>query len=96
MQALILRCSASENGGTAHFASKLIGECEVTREQTTKRRGGGYMIASDHRSISTSIHHVTGSAVLPSEIEQLPDLQGFLEFASPPEWRRVQLVIHRG
>ena len=30
---LILRCSSSENGGTARFASKLIGGREVTREQ---------------------------------------------------------------
>jgi hypothetical protein len=34
---------------------------------------------------------VTESAVLPSEIEQLPDLQGYLKFASQPEWRRVTL-----
>ena len=30
---LILRCSASEHGGTAAFASRLIGEREVVREQ---------------------------------------------------------------
>ena len=45
------------------------------------------------RSVSTSQQTVTESAVLPSEIEQLPDLQGFLKFASQPEWRRVQLHI---
>jgi hypothetical protein len=73
---LILRCSASEGGGTARFASKLIGEPEVLREQVTNSRGGGYFFASDHRSVSTSVHHVTESAVLPSEIEQLPDLAG--------------------
>jgi hypothetical protein len=33
------------------------------------------------------------SAVLPSEIEQLPDLQGYLKFASTPEWRRVKLRV---
>jgi type IV secretory pathway TraG/TraD family ATPase VirD4 len=90
---LILRCSASEGGGTARFASGLIGEREVLREQVTKSRGGGVIFASDHRSVSTSTHHVTESAVLASEIEQLPDLQGFLKFASTPEWRRVQLHI---
>lgn len=88
---LILRCSASENGGTARFASKLIGEREVTREQITESRGGGYLFAADHRSVSKSQQTVTESAVLPSEIEQLPDLQGFLKFASQPEWRRVRL-----
>jgi len=90
---LILRCSASEGGGTARFASGLIGEREVIREQITKSRGGGVIFASDHRSVSTSTHHVTESAVLASEIEQLPDLQGFLKFASLPEWKRVKLTI---
>jgi hypothetical protein len=31
-----------------------------------------------------NVRHVTESAVLPSEIEQLPDLQGYLKFASQP------------
>jgi hypothetical protein len=88
---LILRCSASEGGGTARFASGLIGEREVIREQVTKSRGGGPIFAADHRSVSTSMHHVTESAVLPSEIEQLPDLQGYLRFASQREWRRVSI-----
>jgi type IV secretory pathway TraG/TraD family ATPase VirD4 len=88
---LILRCSSSENGGTARFASKLIGEREVLREQVTKSRGGGPIFANNHRSVSTSMHQVTESAVLASEIEQIPDLQGFLKFASTPEWKRVRL-----
>jgi hypothetical protein len=89
---LILRCSASEGGGTARFASGLIGEREILREQITKSRGGGVIFANDHRSVSTSTHHVTESAVLASEIEQLPDLHGFLKFASQPEWKRVRLT----
>jgi hypothetical protein len=32
-------------------------------------------------------------AVLPSEIEQLPDLTGFLKLASQPQWRRVRLAL---
>lgn len=88
---LILRCSASEGGSTARFASGLIGEREVTREQTTKTRGDGIIFASGHSSTSTSTHHVTESAVLASEIEQLPDLQGYLKFASQPGWKRVRL-----
>jgi type IV secretory pathway TraG/TraD family ATPase VirD4 len=90
---LILRCSASEGGGTARFASGLIGEREVLREQITESRGGGMLLARNHRSVSTSTHHVTESAVLASEIEQLPDLYGFLKFASQPEWKRIQLHI---
>jgi len=90
---LVLRCSSSENGGAARFASKLIGEREVTREQITESRGGGYIFAADHRSVSKSQQTVTESAVLSSEIEQLPHLQGFLKFASKPDWRRVRLHV---
>jgi type IV secretory pathway TraG/TraD family ATPase VirD4 len=86
---LILRCSASENGGTARFASRLIGEREIIREQTTKSRRPTDFLAN--RSVAEQ--HVTESAVLASEIEQLPDLQGFLKFASRPEWKRVNLQL---
>jgi Type IV secretion-system coupling protein DNA-binding domain len=60
------------------------------REQSTKSRGGP-IFAADHRSVSTSLQHVTKSAVLPSEIEPLPDLQAYLKFASQPKWNRVNL-----
>jgi Type IV secretion-system coupling protein DNA-binding domain len=86
---LILRCSASEGGGTARFASGLIGEREIIREHITKSRRPNEFLASQ----SISQHHVTESAVLASEIEQLPDLQGFLKFASQPEWKRIELTI---
>jgi type IV secretory pathway TraG/TraD family ATPase VirD4 len=86
---LILRCSASENGGTARFASRLIGEREVIRENVTRTRHPDKWLATK----TESQQHVTELAVLPSEIEQLPDLQGFLKFASQPEWRRVQLRV---
>ena len=86
---LILRCSASEGGGTARFASSLIGEREIVREHITKSRRPNEWFSSQ----SIAQHHVTESAVLASEIEQLPDLQGFLKFASTPEWKRVKLTI---
>jgi type IV secretory pathway TraG/TraD family ATPase VirD4 len=86
---LILRCSASEGGGTARFASSLIGEREIVREQVTKSNRPGEFLSTK----SIAQHHVTESAVLASEIEQLPDLQGFLKLASQPEWKRVQLRI---
>ena len=34
-------------------------------------------------------------AVLPSEIEQLPDLQGYLKFASQAKWMKVTLRAGR-
>jgi type IV secretory pathway TraG/TraD family ATPase VirD4 len=84
---LILRCSASEAGGTAQFASRLIGEREIIRTQITKSRRPGEF----QPSTSRSEHHLTEPAVLPSEIEQLPDLAGYLKLASLPHWRSVQL-----
>ena len=84
---LVLRCSASEQGGTAHFASRLIGEREVIRaHESRSRRPGEWRYT---RTVSDQ--HVTELAVLPSEIEQLPDLAGYLKVASAPAWRRVSL-----
>src|SRR5260370_17898418 len=37
---LILRCSASERGGTAEFASRLIGKREVIRRHVTQNSAG--------------------------------------------------------
>ena len=85
---LILRCSASEHGGTAQFASKLIGEREVIREQVSRSRRPTEFFATK----TTGEHRVMEPAVLPSEIEQLPDLAGFLKFASTPRWTRVALL----
>jgi hypothetical protein len=81
---LILRCSASEQGGTAGFAAALIGEREILRPDAAAAWGG------PPRHAAAPLH-VMESAVLPAEIEQLPDLQGFVKVASRPEWRRVRL-----
>jgi type IV secretory pathway TraG/TraD family ATPase VirD4 len=84
---LILRCSASEGGGTSRFAAGLIGEREVLRTTESRSRRPGEWLASTSRSEQFS----TELAMLPSEIEQLPDLAGLLKFASRPEWLRVEL-----
>ena len=89
---LILRCSASENGGAARFASKLIGEREVIRPTVSRTRKGGFFAEPGH-SVSRGEQHVTESAVLPAEVEQLPDLSGYLKFASHPAWLRIRLNI---
>ena len=44
-----------------------------------------------HDSTSVSEQHVVERAVLASEIEQLPDLAGYLKLASSPAWLRVNL-----
>jgi hypothetical protein len=40
---------------------------------------------------SSSQHHATEFAVLPSEVEQLPDLVGYLKLASSPRWLKAQI-----
>jgi type IV secretory pathway TraG/TraD family ATPase VirD4 len=84
---LILRCSASEGGGTARFASQLIGEREVLRTTVSKSRRATDM----WESVSRSQHFAVESAVLPSQVEQLPDLSGYLKYASDPTWQQVRL-----
>jgi hypothetical protein len=84
---LILRCSASEGGGTARFASQLIGEREVLRTTTSTTRRASEMFGS----VSESEHFNMEAAVLPAQIEQLPDLDGYLKLASNPHWLRVHL-----
>ena len=90
---LILRCSGSENGGTSHFASRIIGEREVLRLQTSRGRDreAGLGLRGGRRSTQTSEHHATEMALMPSELEQLPDLSGYLKLASSASWRRVSL-----
>jgi hypothetical protein len=84
---LVLRCSASEGGGTSGFASRLIGEREILRTTQSRSRRPTEWLASTTRSEHFSIE----AALLPSEIEQLPDLAGFLKIASRSDWLRVTL-----
>lgn len=90
---LILRCSGSDNGGTSQFASRLIGEREIVRRQTSRGRDheGWFRGNGLRRSTSASEQHVTEAAVMPSELEQLPDLTGYLKIASSQAWRRVRI-----
>lgn len=88
---LILSCRASETGGTARFASKLIGEREVIRSHISKSRSGGFL-QGPRTSRSVSDQHVTEAAILGSEIEQLPDLADFLKLAGRPEWLSVRIA----
>jgi type IV secretory pathway TraG/TraD family ATPase VirD4 len=84
---LILRCSASEHGGTSQFASRLIGQREVvhtTRSETRRPSGEASTTTSEQRAIEP--------AIMASEIERLPDLTGFLKLASIPDWMRVTLT----
>lgn len=91
---LILRCSASESGGTASLASQLIGEREVLRRQTVRSRDRSELLTrrGTRRSTQVARQRTTEAAVLPSEIEQLPDLLGYLKTASSPLWTLIRLA----
>jgi type IV secretory pathway TraG/TraD family ATPase VirD4 len=91
---LILRCSGSEQGGTSQFASRLIGDREVVRLQTSRGRDreGALLGKGGRRSRNVTEQRATETAVMPSELEQLPDLAGYLKTASSPAWRRVVLT----
>src|ERR1700730_10963441 len=84
---LLLRCSASERGGTSEFASKLIGQHQVIHTTRSRTRRSTEMLATTTMSEHLSIE----PAVMASEIERLPDLTGFLKFSSIPDWRYVRL-----
>jgi hypothetical protein len=85
---LILRCSASEGGGTARFASTLIGQREVIRTTQSRSRRPGSLL----RTVTVSEQLRVEPAVMESEIEQLPDLAGFLKCASRGHWLRVSMA----
>ena len=88
---LILRCSASEGGGTARFASQLIGDREVVHTTVSRSRRHTELFGSVTRSEHLSVE----PAVLPSQVEQLPDLTGYLKYASDPHWQSVRLDAKR-
>ena len=85
---LILRCSGSDHGGTANFASRLIGQREVLRTNRSRSRRPGEFLSSTTLSEHVGIE----PAVMDSQIEQLPDLSGYLKFASVPDWQHVTLA----
>lgn len=96
---LILRCSASEGGGTAKFASQLIGDRDVIRPESYKSSSRPSMFLGGHGAFNVSegvsYRRMTDAAVMPSEIEQLPDLAGYFKRASNPAWVQVNLALTR-
>jgi type IV secretory pathway TraG/TraD family ATPase VirD4 len=90
---LVLRCSASDGGGTARFASTLIGTRDVTRTTRSVSRRAGTLFSTPD-TISEGEHPATEYAVLPSEIEQLPDRVGLLRLSSAAPWARVEFPVY--
>jgi hypothetical protein len=54
------------------------------------RRAG--LFSKPRSLMSSSTQHAIETAVLSSEIEQLPDLVGYLKLASKAEWLKVQIT----
>lgn len=87
---LILRCSASERGGTSEFASKLIGQREVLHTTESQSYRPSEWLPTTTMTTSQQVR--IEPAVMASEVEQLPDLRGFLKLASAADWKRVSLT----
>lgn len=83
---LILNCGASERGGTAQFASDVIGDREVEREDVTTSRGTG---PTGTTNTSRAVRRQREPAVMDSEIMQLDPCVGYLKLASRKEWLAV-------
>ena len=81
---LLLRLPDPE---TAKWASGAIGERHIVREVKGESHG-------DHvpGSQSSSWQHHIEAAVLPSQIQSLPRLEGYLRVADSPEVRRIRLT----
>ncbi len=94
---LILRCAGSEHGGTSQFASRLIGDREVVRRQVARGSDGEAWFSgrAARRSRSVSEQHVIEPAVLPAQLEQLPDLAGYFKGASAGAWLAVSFAPRR-
>ena len=101
---LILRCSDSgeRSGGTAAFASQLIGQREVMRttSSTSETQGSslqhGLRIApgTNRSKVSgTNAAPVVEPAVLPAQIEGLENLKGYVHSHGVPFWSRCTLPI---
>jgi len=101
---LILRCSDSgeRNGGTAQFASTLIGQREVLRttSSTSETQGSslkhGLRIApgTNRSKVSgTNTSPVVVPAVLPAQIEGLDNLKGYAHSHGAPFWSRCTLPL---
>jgi hypothetical protein len=89
---LLLRSGLSDDGGTAKLASQLIGSREVERQDMSRTRSRGRYTT---RSMSMQTRRAVEDVVLPSEIMQLPDREGFVKRASSPHWVRVKFPYER-
>ena len=87
---LILRCSASEHGGTSEFASKLIGQREVVHTTRSTTHTAHRMARVHHRQQSTPPG--PNPPIMASQIERLRIWPVFSNWPSVPDWQQVTLT----
>jgi len=83
---LILCCGSSEGGGTARFASEVIGDRVVERDEITTSRSQG---PNPSTSTTYAVREHREPAVMDSEIMQLAPWTGYLKVARRRHWLRV-------
>jgi type IV secretory pathway TraG/TraD family ATPase VirD4 len=83
---LILRCGASEGGGTARFASEMIGDRVVERDETTTSHSQG---RNPSTSATRAVREHREPAVMDSELMQLDPSTGYLKVATQKPWLKV-------
>lgn len=88
---LLLRSGLSDDGGTAKLASELIGSREVERHDVSRSRSRGRYLS---RSMTIQPRRNVEEVILPSEIMQLSNREGFVKRAGSAEWRRVRFPFH--
>ena len=82
---LILRCAGGDTASTARFASSLIGQ------QTRMQEGYNEGDSPGGKNFGSSLSAHTEDVVMPSEIERLPDLSGYLKVPSRPDWHLAKV-----
>lgn len=101
---LLLRCSDSgdRSGGTAQFASQLLGQREVMRTTSSSSETTGSSLqhgltlapGTNRSKVSgTNTAPVVEPAVLPAQIEGLENLKGYVHSHGMPFWSRCTLPI---
>ena len=80
------------SGIVGDLAARLIGDREVLRRQRScGRDGAGLFAGGTRRSIQISEQRMVEPALLAAQVEQLPDLRGYLKTASSPVWHAVRI-----
>ena len=86
---LYLRCGDPD---TAEYCSKSLGDEEILRQERSRSRRGLFGLGGDP-SRNDAERHVTHRIVLASELENLPDLAGYLSIAGDYPTAKVKIPI---